>query len=378
MARTQEIEQWLRDSVGEAELKALWDIRARQKERLGEQPGPEPDFAALKDRPQVGFAASDADFRQYLRAAYAPGLSLIAMDADPEKMSVAPFLRVGRLFSAMHVPRVVAADEKRGFVAMEDLGPATYLAAFKQVESPAASRALLLELAFELAKLQSSGPQGSLNEPEKLGDALPLYSLEKLDAEMELFVDWYLGKRLGVELNAEQRRAWDETKRTLLRRISALPYVYCHRDYIARNAMIQVGDRPGIIDFQDAVFGPLHYDLASLLRDAFVSWDEETILDVAIRYWEKARGCGLPVEPRFEDFYKNMEWVGVQRHLKVAGIFCRLNRRDGKDGYEQDTPRFLGYLMQTSRRYGELRPLLNLIKEVAGPDLGESKTFLTF
>ncbi len=150
--------------------------------------------------------------------------------------------------------------------------------------------------------------------------------------------------------------------------------VFVHRDFMPRNLMV-TDPNPGILDFQDAVHGPISYDVACLYRDAFVSWDEEVVLDGTIRYWEKARIAGLPVRDDFAAFWRDVEWMGVQRHLKVAGIFARLHYRDGKSGYLEDTPRFIGYLRHAVSRYDELSPLGRLLDAIEGKRAEAGYTF---
>ena len=192
---------------------------------------------------------------------------------------------------------------------------------------------------------------------------------------MNLFPEWFVAKELNSSLNFAQRQLWQQTMDTLLPAIEAQPKVYVHRDFIVRNLML-TPNRPAVLDFQDALYGAITYDLVSLLRDAFIEWDEEFTLDLTIRYWEKARAAGLPVPAQFDVFYKWYEWMGVQRHLKVAGIFARLYHRDGKDKYRPEIPRFLNYLRRTSHRYEELAPLYALLLQLVGDD--ELQTGYTF
>ena len=223
--------------------------------------------------------------------------------------------------------------------------------------TPAAHKALLLEAIDELIILQKS------SQPNQL----PEYSREILLREMNLFPEWFVAKELNSSLNFAQRQLWQQTIDTLLPAIEAQPKVYVHRDFIVRNLML-TPNRPAVLDFQDALYGAITYDLVSLLRDAFIEWDEEFTLDLVIRYWEKARAAGLPVPEQFDTFYKWYEFMGVQRHLKVAGIFARLWHRDGKDKYRPEIPRFLNYLRRTSRRYEELAPLYALLLQLVGDD----------
>ncbi|EGZ51063.1 N-acetylmuramate/N-acetylglucosamine kinase AmgK [Neisseria wadsworthii] len=317
------------------------------------------------DKFTLSFAAADADFRRYFRAVFDDGHSIVCMDAPPDKMSVTPYLKVQKLFDMVNVPKVLHADEAQGFVALNDLGNTTFLTAMQIDPSEAAHKALLLEAIDELVVLQQNSRQG----------VLPEYNREVMLREINLFPEWFVSKELGKELNFKQRGLWQQTVETLLPPLLAQPQVYVHRDFIVRNLMLQPG-KPGVLDFQDALYGPISYDLVSLLRDAFIEWEEEFVLDLVIRYWEKARAAGLPVPAQFDEFYRWFEWMGVQRHLKVAGIFARLYYRDGKDKYRPEIPRFLNYLRRASRRYAELAPLYALLVELVGDD--ELETGYTF
>ncbi len=318
------------------------------------------------DQPfELSFAAADADFRRYFRATFSDGHTVVCMDAPPDKMSVAPYLKVQKLFHMVNVPQVLHVDETQGFMVLNDLGSTTFLTAMTQEKNEAAHKVLLLEAVGELIELQLASRSG----------VLPEYDREVMLREINLFPEWFVAKELGRELNFKQRRLWQQTVDTLLPPLLAQPKVYVHRDYIVRNLMLQEG-RPGVLDFQDALYGPISYDLVSLLRDAFIGWDEEFVLDLVIRYWEQARAAGLPVPPEFDEFYRWFEWMGVQRHLKVAGIFARLYHRDGKDKYRPEIPRFLNYLRRVSRRYQDLAPLYALLVDLVGDE--ELETGYTF
>lgn len=314
---------------------------------------------------ELSFAAADADFRRYFRATFSDGHTVVCMDAPPDKMSVAPYLKVQKLFHMVNVPQVLHVDETQGFMVLNDLGSTTFLTAMTQEKNEAAHKVLLLEAVGELIELQLASRSG----------VLPEYDREVMLREINLFPEWFVAKELGRELNFKQRRLWQQTVDTLLPPLLAQPKVYVHRDYIVRNLMLQEG-RPGVLDFQDALYGPISYDLVSLLRDAFIGWDEEFVLDLVIRYWEQARAAGLPVPPEFDEFYRWFEWMGVQRHLKVAGIFARLYHRDGKDKYRPEIPRFLNYLRRVSRRYQDLAPLYALLVDLVGDE--ELETGYTF
>ncbi|ATP30407.1 N-acetylmuramate/N-acetylglucosamine kinase AmgK [Chromobacterium violaceum] len=309
------------------------------------------------DEIQLEFAAADADFRRYFRAIWPDGASRIVMDAPPEHIGTDAYVKVRDIFSMVKVPEIYLRDRDQGFIVMEDLGKVTYLAALQHDERPFVHRHLLLEALDTLVDIQKA------SQPE----VLPEYDEALLTRELNLFPEWFCAKELGKPLNFKQRQLWDAGVQALLPALLAQPKVFVHRDFIVRNLMLTPGT-PGVLDFQDAVYGPVSYDAVSLLRDAFIEWDEEFVLDLAIRYWEKARAAGLPVPEAFDDFYRAFEWMGVQRHLKVAGIFARLYHRDGKDKYLAEIPRFIKYLKRTTRRYAELAPFYQLLVDLVGRD----------
>lgn len=311
------------------------------------------------------FAAADADFRRYFRVIFDDATTVICMDAPPDKMSIEPFMRVHDLFHAIRVPNILHADTSRGLMVLEDFGRVSYLTAMQHDSRTEVHKVLLLEAIDELVLLQSSSQT----------NVLPEYNKELLLRELQLFPDWFVAKELNQSLNFRQQKLWSETLAALLPVIECQPKVYVHRDFIVRNIML-TSERPGILDFQDAVYGPITYDLVSLLRDAFIEWEEEFVLDLVIRYWEKARIAQLPVSADFDQFYRDFEWMGIHRHLKVAGIFARLYYRDQKDKYRGEIPRFLNYLRRTSRRYHALSPLYTLLVDLVGD--ADLKTGFTF
>ena len=300
-------------------------------------------------------ASTDASFRRYFRvtlaepAARAPGAAtLIAMDAPPPREDCRPFVRVAALMrdAGMHVPHVVAQDLERGFLLLTDLGPTTYLCAL------AADNAddLFRDALDALVRWQMATRPG----------VLPPYDEALLRRELELFPEWFVGRHLGQQLTQDERAEMEQVFRTIIASNLAQPAVFVHRDYMPRNLMVS-SPNPGVLDFQDAVCGPITYDVASLFRDAFVSWPEERVLDWTIRYWEKAKLAGLPVTTDFALFHRDCEWMGLQRHLKVLGIFARIRHRDGKFGYLEDAPRFLTYIRPVAERYREFAPLARLL-----------------
>lgn len=296
-------------------------------------------------------ASEDASFRRYFRAELADGRSYIAMDAPPDKEDCRPFVHVARLLreARVNAPQVHAQDLAQGFLLLSDLGRTTYLAALDGGNADA----LFRDAIEALVRWQLATRPGEL----------PPYDEALLRREMALFPEWYLGRHLGLELSAAQQETLETSFRALAASALAQPAVYVHRDYMPRNLML-CEPNPGVLDFQDAVIGPISYDIASLLRDAFVSWDEARVIDWCARYWEAAKRARLPVDPDFAEFYRAFEWMGLQRHLKVLGIFARLTYRDGKARYLADTPRFLGYARPVARRYPALAPLARLLDQI--------------
>jgi len=296
-------------------------------------------------------ASADASFRRYFRATLPDGRSYVAMDAPPDKEDCRPFVRVAQLLrdAGVHAPRIHAHDFAQGFLLLEDLGRVTYLEALN--EGNAAP--LMRDAIAALVKWQLATRPGML----------PPYDEALLRREMALFPEWYAGRHLGRALSAAQGEALEAVCALLAKSALAQPAVYVHRDYMPRNLMVS-DPNPGVLDFQDAVIGPISYDIVCLMRDAFVSWEEARVLDWTVRYWEQARKASLPVPTDFADFWRDFEWMGLQRHLKVLGIFARLTHRDGKPQYVADTPRFVGYARAVARRYAALAPLARLLDEL--------------
>ena len=309
-------------------------------------------------------ASADASFRRYFRARFTNADTLIVMDAPPAHEDCRPFVHVADLLSraGLTAPRVLAQDLEQGFLLLTDLGDTTYLAALNEDRSR--GRALFEDATAALIRWQLASDPGEL----------PPYDAALLRRELELFPDWYLARHLGTALTPAQKEALDRTFALIIASNLAQPKVYVHRDYMPRNLMLS-DPNPGILDFQDAVYGPITYDVASLFRDAFISWDEEEVLDWTVRYWERALKAGLPVDADFGAFYRDFEWMGLQRHLKVLGIFARLRYRDGKSGYVEDTPRFVGYVRAVAGRYSALKPLLRLFDELEGRPAGVGYSF---
>jgi N-acetylmuramate 1-kinase len=296
-------------------------------------------------------ASEDASFRRYFRATLDDGRTFVAMDAPPEKEDCRPFVRIARLLAdaGVHAPEVHAQDLGAGFLLLSDLGTRTYLA-----ELNAANAGALMGDAIDaLIRWQLATRAGEL----------PPYDEALLRREMNLFPEWYVARHRRMTLDARQAQALESIFALLVKSALAQPTVYVHRDYMPRNLMVS-DPNPGVLDFQDAVMGPITYDVVSLFRDAFISWDEERVLDWSARYWEKAKRANLPVAQDFGEFWRAFEWMGLQRHLKVLGIFARINYRDGKPKYLEDTPRFLAYARPVAKRYRELAPLGKLLDEL--------------
>lgn len=301
-------------------------------------------------------ASNDASFRRYFRLAGkalpAGATTAIVMDAPPPQEDCRPFVHAANVFGAsgVSVPVIHAADLEQGFLLLSDFGNQTYLSRLNAETAPALYR----EAWQALVRLQLAS---------RPADFAP-YSRELLLRELMLYPDWYVARHKGITLSDEDRATMMTAFERILANNLAQPTVTVHRDFHSRNLMVLDAASPGILDFQDAVHGPITYDLVSLLRDAYISWDEAQILDWTIRYWQDARQAGLPVRDDFADFYRDFEWMGLQRHIKVLGIFARLYHRDGKSNYLKDMPLVLEYTRQALRRYVDLAPFARLVERI--------------
>ncbi|MEO6928366.1 MAG: phosphotransferase [Casimicrobiaceae bacterium] len=300
-------------------------------------------------------ASADASFRRYFRitpSAHAQS-TLIAMDAPPPQEDCRPYVSGASLLrgAGVHAPDVLASDFEHGFLLLSDLGQTTYLDALGAASAPR----LYLDAIDVLIRLQQASRPG----------VLPDYDATLLRRELDLFPDWYIARHLQRTLDARESAVLGTAFERIIAVNLAEPRVFVHRDYHSRNLMLSTPN-PGVLDFQDAVYGPLSYDLASLLRDAYVAWDEEQEIDWTVRYWQRARMAGLPVPADFSLFWRDFEWMGAQRQLKVLGIFARLCHRDAKNGYVADMPRVARYLRRTCGRYDELAPLAALLDSLHG------------
>ena len=313
-------------------------------------------------------ASADASFRRYLRIDSAAGGSRIVMDAPPDKENCKPFVQVQSLMAkaGLNVPQILAFDELGGFMLLSDLGHQTLIELLNP-EKPQDAYAWYQQATDVLLDWQKASQPG----------VLPAYDEALLRRELALFPDWYLAQHRGVTLDDSQQATLNSAFDAIVAHNLAAPQVYVHRDFMTRNLMAPVapGAPLGVLDFQDAVYGPITYDIASLMRDAFISWEEEFVIDITVRYWEKARKAGLLGATSasgwgndFGEFYRSVEWMGLQRHLKVAGIFARLTLRDGKPKYLADAPRFMHYIRTTTDRYRQLGPLLKMLDQIEGTE----------
>ncbi|PTB18713.1 aminoglycoside phosphotransferase [Trinickia symbiotica] len=311
-------------------------------------------------------ASADASFRRYFRLASAGdhGATLIAVDAPPPE-KCREFAEIAGLLAqaGVHVPRVLECDLERGFMLVTDLGTRSYIAAL-DTNDPQSARPLMRDALDALIRWQLASREG----------VLPVFDEAFMRREMELMPEWYIGRHLNRPVDEKTRGVLDRTYALIIASARAQPQVYMLRDFMPRNLMI-CEPNPGVLDFQDAVMGPITYDVASLMRDAFLTWDEEFELDCFVYYWERAKKAGLPVDPDFGEFYRQIEWMGLQRHIKILGLFARLNHRDGKARYLADLPRFIGYARKVSERYRPLAPFAQLIDELDGRAVEIGYTF---
>ena len=323
-------------------------------------------------------ASADASFRRYFRVDTAAGGSCIIMDAPPAHEDCAPFARIAALMAdaGLNAPRVLDWERTDGFMLLSDLGARTMMEA---IEPPVAVGAIAMPTpAVDTLYMDAVDALIQWQLTSKPG-VLPDYDDALLTREINLFPEWYVGQHRGIALDgglADKLGAlFSQIKADNLSALDAAR-VYVHRDFMPRNLMVNPNGGPlGVLDFQDAVYGPVTYDIASLMRDAFLTWEEDYVLDVTVRYWQKARKAGLPVGDDFGEFYRAVEWMGLQRHLKILGIFARLTLKNGKPKYLADTPRFIAYARATCARYRQLGPLMVLLDEIEGNETRVGYTF---
>ncbi len=368
-------------------------------------PGHALDTASLRP------ASADASFRRYFRIDMCPVGSCIIMDAPPDKEDCQAFVKVASLMTGagLSAPRVLAWDPQAGFMLLSDLGAQTMMEAL----APPSAVDAIAQPTLEHSALYGQATDALIQwQLASQPGVLPVYDDALLSRELALFPDWYVAKHRAYALTPAQQRvledAFTHIKASNLQSLGGAQ-VFVHRDYMARNLMAPtlVASRAslppdgalrlrpgkagsaapageigvthssslGILDFQDAVYGPITYDIASLMRDAFLTWEEDFVLDITVRYWQKARAAGLPVGDDFGEFYRAVEWMGLQRHLKILGIFARLTLRDGKPKYLADTPRFIKYVRATAARYRQLGPLMVLLDAIEGNETRVGYTF---
>jgi N-acetylmuramate 1-kinase len=312
-------------------------------------------------------ASSDASFRRYFRV-FLGDETLIAMDAPLPQEDCKPFVHADQILldAGIQVPVIHAMDLDQGFLLLSDLGGETLLDALQAHNGYKLAPRYYGNASEILIKMQQASQI----------DVFPPYDESLLRKELELFPVWYVEKHQGISLSDKQQKVLQDTFNLLLEQILSQPKVYVHRDYHSRNLMVSKDDQSlGVLDFQDAVYGPITYDLVSLFKDAYIAWDEELILDWTIRYWQKAKEAQLPVKDDFAEFYRDFEWMGIQRHIKVLGIFARLFHRDGKEAYLKDMPMVMGYLRSACGRYPQFKPFMHLLDEVSGLEKQTNYTF---
>ena len=297
-------------------------------------------------------ASADASFRRYFRIESKNPTypTLIVMDAPPQHEPLDAFIEIDLLLfeAGLHVPQILEQNIEDGFLLLSDLGHKTYLEALNNESA----NALYRDASHALVQMQLA------SKP----NVLPNYDQALLQRELDLFPEWYLKQHLQLELSAIQTAQMRQAFALIIENNLAQEKVFVHRDFHSRNLMVTAQNNPGILDFQDAVYGPITYDAASLWRDAYIAWPEEMVIDWVIQFWEEGRKSGLPMPSDFGQFYRDFEWMGLQRHLKVLGIFARLFHRDGKDGYLKDIPLVLDYAIATANRYIELKPLARILE----------------
>ncbi|MFV3315645.1 aminoglycoside phosphotransferase family protein [Pseudomonas sp. NY15374] len=295
-------------------------------------------------------ASSDASFRRYFRWE-GGGHSFVIMDAPPPQENCAPFVAIDHLLASagINVPVIHAQDLERGFLLLSDLGRKTYLEIIGDDNADA-----LFADAIDALLAQQQLPMQA---------PLPSYDTALLRRELELFPEWYVGRELKLAFSEAQQASWQRVSQQLIDSALAQPKVLVHRDYMPRNLM-HSAPNPGVLDFQDAVYGPVTYDITCLFKDAFLSWPQARVDGWLRSYWDKAQAAGIPVQPEFEEFQRASDLMGVQRHLKVIGIFARICHRDGKPRYLTDVPRFFAYIDEVIARRPELAELGQLIGEL--------------
>jgi len=298
-------------------------------------------------------ASSDASFRRYFRV-FTAAATYVVMDAPPQHEDVRPYLKVSGLLESLgvHVPHVHESDAARGLLLLEDLGTTLYLDRLKAGDDP---EPLYRDALNALAAIQVRGRDASRE--------LPPYDQAALERELALMPEWLLGRHLALELRGTQAQLIADSFAFLIREGLAQPEVFVHRDYHSRNLMVVSGRNPGVIDFQDALRGPVGYDLVSLLKDCYIAWPRARVVGWVRGFRAQLAAAGGAAGASEAEFLRWFDLIGVQRHIKVLGIFCRLWYRDGKAGYLADLPRVLAYVRETCAQYAELEPLGGFLEE---------------
>lgn len=321
------------------------------------------------DLGSIAPASSDASFRRYFRVRTITG-TLVVMDAPPPQEDCRPFVDIDQrlLRAGLNVPRILAQDIERGFLLLSDLGPSTYYSRIKQGIDDASLQRIYREALGALVSMQQADATG-----------LPAYDANRLRQELGLFPEWFVKVHHQTKLTSQEQNALDKVFSLLVSHNAAQPSVLVHRDFHSPNLMLceqpEYGPNPGILDFQDALSGPVSYDLASLVMDARTTWEEPQQLDWAIRYWEMARRAKLPVPEDFADFHRDYEWMGLQRNLRILGVFARLHHRDAKPAYLDHMPRVNQYVRQVAGRYGVFAPVIRLLDRLEGIERRSGLTF---
>lgn len=311
-------------------------------------------------------ASSDASFRRYYRLQAATGTA-IAMDAPPEQEDCRPFIHVSGLLAqaGLQVPGILAQNIDQGFLLLTDLGKQTYYQAIQAGLDDTHLQKLYRDAIAALVRMQQAN-----------ATSLPAYDTQRLAQELTVFPEWYAQRHCNATLTEAEQATLHDAFTLLITDNVKQPSVLVHRDFHSPNLMVgEAGANPGIIDYQDALAGPLSYDIASLVMDARTTWEEPQQLDWAIRYWEAARAAGLAVPADFADFHRAYEWMSLQRNLRILGVFSRLSYRDGKHDYLDHIPRVLTYVRQVAGRYHNFRPLLRLLDKLENRQVVTGYTF---
>jgi aminoglycoside/choline kinase family phosphotransferase len=324
------------------------------------------DPALELDVDTVRPASSDASFRRYYRL-QSGASTVVAMDAPPQHEDCRPFIHVATMLAqgGLHVPAILAQNLDAGFLLLSDLGDQTFYQAIQSGVNDGQLQAMYRAALRELVRMQKIS-----------ASSLPAYDAPRLLQELEVFPEWFARTHCQVELSGTENETLRSVFEALVSDNIKQPVVLVHRDFHSPNLMVGTTDGvPGIIDFQDALAGPISYDIASLVMDARTTWEEPQQLDWAIRYWEAAKAAGLPIAPDFADFHQQYEWMSLQRNLRILGVFARLSHRDGKHGYLDHIPRVSAYARQVAGRYSTLRPLLRILDKLENRQVTAGYTF---